>query len=463
MDSTIVTANPPVLAISRNKLGFSFNGAAVTSSQSVTVSFTGGAGGTWSASSNQSNISATPASGQGSGVFQVAVTGGPSGIVTVTSPGAVNSPLQIQVNVSSASLGSPYGSFDTPLDNTPGIAGAIAVTGWALDNIEVLKVDIWREPVGAEPAGLVYIGDAVFVSGARPDVEGLYPNAPLNYRAGWGYLMLTNNLPGQGNGVYRLHAIAHNKSGVSADLGIRTITCDNAHANKPFGTIDTPGQGGTASGSAYVNFGWALTQNPFVIPKDGSTITVYVDGQPQGHPTYNQFRNDVASQFPGLANSSGPVGFFYLDTTALANGVHTLSWVVYDNAGRGDGVGSRFFNVLNTGSGSIAELGQTAEPAQTAGPAQEVRSGFAVPSIVEIEELDRLELTVGAIEGYLVVAGERRGLPVGSSLKDGVFYWQTAAGLLGDYNLIMLRPDGSERRLRVRIRPKRFKTSRSAR
>ena len=43
-------------------------------------------------------------------------------------------------------------------------------------------------------------------------------------------------------------------------LGTRTITCDNAHATLPFGTIDTPGQGETVSGSAYVNFGWALTQ-----------------------------------------------------------------------------------------------------------------------------------------------------------------------------------------------------------
>src|SRR5262249_5616768 len=38
------------------------------------------------------------------------------------------------------------GSFDTPVNNTTGIAGSIAVTGWALDPIEVTKVDIWREP-----------------------------------------------------------------------------------------------------------------------------------------------------------------------------------------------------------------------------------------------------------------------------------------------------------------------------
>jgi dienelactone hydrolase len=450
-DSTIVIANAPVLAISRNKLNFSFNGTTVTSPQAITVSFTGGAAGTWTASSNQSNINVTPSSGQGSGVFQVAVTAGSGGIVTVASPGAVNSPLQIQVNLSPASSGAPFGSFDTPLDNTSRISGAIPVTGWALDNIEIAKVDVWREPVSSEPPGLIYIGDAVFVSGARPDVEGLYPNAPLNYRAGWGYLMLTNSLPALGNGVYRLHAIAHNQAGAATDLGTRTIACDNAHANKPFGTIDTPGQGGTASGNAYLNFGWALTQNPFVIPKDGSTITVFVDGQPQGHPVYNQFRADIANQFPGLANSSGPVGFFYLDTTALSNGVHTISWTVYDNAGRGDGVGSRFFNVFNNAS------------ANAAAPSQNLYADTSIPDKVVIQELDRIELRIGAKEGYLAVGDERRALPIGSSIRDGVFYWQTTAGFLGDYYLILLRPDGSEHRLRVRIHPKSYEEIESIR
>jgi hypothetical protein len=77
-------------------------------------------------------------------------------------------------------------------------------------------------------------------------------------------MLLTNFLPnnggspGPGNGTYRLHAIATNKAGQSFDLGTRSITVDNAHAAKPFGTIDTPVQGGTASGNAFVNFGWAM-------------------------------------------------------------------------------------------------------------------------------------------------------------------------------------------------------------
>ena len=111
-------------------------------------------------------------------------------------------------------------------------------------------------------------------------------------------------------------------------LGSKTVTCDNVHATKPFGAIDTPSQGGTVSGSAYVNFGWVLTQNPKTVPTDGSTIMVYIDGVPIGHPTYNQYRGDIAGLFPGRNNSSGAVGFFTIDTTTLANGVHTISWGV---------------------------------------------------------------------------------------------------------------------------------------
>jgi len=252
------------MSLSRSSLNFGTAGSLVTSAQTITVTFSG-AGLAWTAPSKQPNIAASPGTGTGNGTFQVTASAGPSGIITVSAPGATNPSLQVQVNVNAVTPGAPTGSFDTPADGTSGIAGAIPVTGWALDNIEVTKVDVWREPIAGEPAGLVYIGDAVFVSGARPDVEAASPNVPFNYRGGWGYLLLTNFLPnnggsaGLGNGTYRIHAIAHNKAGASMDFGAHTITVDNAHASKPFGTIDTPGQGGTASGNAYLDFAWVLT------------------------------------------------------------------------------------------------------------------------------------------------------------------------------------------------------------
>ena len=356
--ATVVQASGPSLSLSRNSLNFGVSGSVATSAQTVVVTLVGGDNINWTASSNKANITLSSTSGTGSGTFDVSVTSGSSGIITVTAPGAANSPQQIQVNITSVAPGNPFGSFDTPANNATGIAGAVPVTGWTLDSIEVTSVGLWRDPVPGEPVqanGLVFIGTAGFVADARPDVAATFPTLPWNYRAGWGYMLLTNFLPpngggsgGGGNGTYRLHAIAVNKTGQSVELGVKTITVDNAHASKPFGTIDTPEQGGTVSGNAYVNFGWALTQNPSCIPTDGSTITVVIDGVPVGHPAYNQARSDIATLFPGLCNSNGAVGFFIIDTTKYSNGVHTISWNVFDSAGHGEGIGSRYFTVANT-------------------------------------------------------------------------------------------------------------------
>ena len=96
-----------------------------------------------------------------------------------------------------------------------------------------------------------------------------------------------------------------------------------------------------------VNFGWALTPSPGAIATDGSTLWVYVDSVPVGHPVYNNYRSDIATLFPGYANSNGAIGYYILDTTTLANGIHTIAWSVTDNLGRVTGVGSRYFWVLN--------------------------------------------------------------------------------------------------------------------
>ena len=268
-----VSGSTSALSVNYNSLNVGWSGTLITSPQTVTVNISPAAAVAWTATSNQSNITVNPPSGVGSGALQISVSPGPSGVVTVTAAGATNSPQQIQVNVANVTPGLPFGSFDTPVNNTAGIVGAIPVTGWALDNIEVTSVGIWREPVGGEstsPNGLVLIGNATFVPGARPDVQTTYPNSPWSYRGGWGYMLLTNFLPNPGgplgNGTYRLHAIAVNKAGNQLDLGTRIITVDNAAASTPFGTIDTPDQGGTASGNAFVNFGWALTQNPVPDP-----------------------------------------------------------------------------------------------------------------------------------------------------------------------------------------------------
>jgi hypothetical protein len=256
-------------------------------------------------------------------------------------------PVGAGCDAGAVEVGAPFGVVDTPAGWASGVAGSVAVTGWALDDEGVQSVEIWRDAVAGEGAGPLFVGTATFVSGARPDVAAAYPGFPNADRAGWGYMLLTNMLPAGGNGSVRLHAWAVDTDGRRILLGARVVTAANATAAKPFGTIDTPGQGETVSGTI-VNFGWALTPGAAVVPFDGSTITVYVDGVPIGSPTaYGLARADIDSLFPGYTNTGHAVGYRVIDTTALANGLHTLAWVVTDDQGRADGIGSRYFWVQN--------------------------------------------------------------------------------------------------------------------
>jgi hypothetical protein len=229
------------------------------------------------------------------------------------------------------------------------MAGEVAIGGWVLDDSGVAAVDIYRTPVGGEVVenGLVWFGSASLVEGARPDVAHAYPSYPDASRAGWGYMLLSNLLPNQGNGTFTFHAFVRTVDGANVPIGSKTITIANEGSRAPFGTIDTPAQGQLVSGTI-TNFGWALTPSPYSIPVDGSSIEVYVDGVYRGHPVYNNYRSDIAQLFPEYSNSTGAVGYFTLDTTTLTNGVHTIAWVVRDTGGNASGIGSRFFTVANS-------------------------------------------------------------------------------------------------------------------
>jgi len=450
-DPTTIVALP-TCTFSINPISASPDGSGGRTSVTVTTQ----AGCAWLASPNVPWISNVTSSGIGSGPasYTVAPNTGAARTGTVTIAGQT---LTINEAAGPADTTPPFGSFDTPGDNSNNVVGAVPVTGWALDNVGVAKVEIYRDAVSGEAKGnfgYIFIGTAVFVAGARPDVQALYPNLPNANRAGWGYQLLTNFLPGSGNGTFKLHAIAYDGSNNTVEIGTgKTIICTNASAAKPFGTIDTPGQGETIFGNHYVNFGWALTPGQaFMIPVNGSTITVVIDGVLLGNPTYNNFRSDIASLFPGYTNSQGGVGFFFLDTTKLTNGVHAISWNAFDNANRGEGLGSRYFTVANGGTQNV--------PAVEDVPLENLRLTLPTDEdgvySLDVEEMERIELNVGATAGHSLVNGENETLPVGSTLKRGVFYWQLGPGFLGEHRLVLSRPDGQEVQVRVRIRPKTF-------
>ncbi len=272
-------------------------------------------------------------------------------VVVTPAPGTGYASTTLTVNVTAkapAATAPAVGSFDTPADLQV-VTGELGITGWAVDDVGVKSVDIYRSPLAGEPAqpnGLVYLGSASLVEGARPDIQGSFGTTPLSEKAGWGYMLLTNFLPNLGNGTFTLHVLVTDVDGHVTNLGSRRIVCQNALNVLPFGTIDTPRQGETVSGTI-VNFGWALTPTGTCIPSDGSTIDVIIDNVAVGHPVYNNPRSDIATLFPGLCNSNNAIGYYMLDTTTLANGVHTIAWVARNNVGGATGMGSRYFTVAN--------------------------------------------------------------------------------------------------------------------
>ena len=462
----------------------------VTGAQSLLVDNNGGIL-DWDASSDEGWLSVSPNKGKGSKMIDVSVNpaglaaGTYSGSLKIAAPDASNGTVTVAVRFTvsgNESSSAPFGAFETPVDGTS-VTGNIPVTGWVLDDIEVTGVTIFREPVGSETGGLKFIGEANLVDDARPDMEATYSDYPLSYRSGWGYLLMTHLLPNQGNGSITLVAKAMDKEGNTITLGNKTITVDNGNEGRPFGAIDTPGYGEHIEGSNFVNFGWALTPQPNTIPTDGSTILVWVDGVPLGHVVYNQYRDDVASMFPGYNNSGGAGGYFYLDTTSLPNGVHTIAWSVTDDGGNSEGIGSRYFTVVNAGNpgkskssgmtagaGNMEDLGQIVPRQTTQKETGFMKRGFRPDAGSEvlstdengiagvmISEMERLEVGLGnpIAAAYLVTAnGDLKNLPTGSTVESssGRFSWIPGPGYLGSYLMVFVLEDSEGQYTRTFIR-----------
>jgi len=484
---SIISPPPSSITLNRTRLNFGAVSSNTSPAQTIVIGNSGGGTLNWTAATDVSWLNVNPISGTGSAVVTVAIN--PSGLsagtyigtITISDPNALNTPQLVSVTLNiynPNAVSHAFGEFATPINGST-VRSSIPVTGWVLDDIGVQHVKIYFQ----EKGNLTYIGDAVFVDGARPDVEQAYPDYPFNYQAGWGYLMLTNCFPNAGNGTFKIYAMVTDIEGTCVTLGVKTIHCDNANGVKPFGTIDTPTQGGSASGSSFVNWGWVLTPKPNSIPIDGSTITVWVDGVNIGHPTYNVYRSDIAASFPGYANSNGAAGYFYLDTTAYTNRVHIIQWLAADNAGNIDGIGSRYFSIQNSQSRTPARNNMSIKNKQ--GPVEvdtdtpvQVKKGFILDSelvnhyptdsgeiLVEIEELERLEIafiqTKEVEEHPENIALELLSpLPIGAVLdaQRGIFYWMPGVGFVGDYSFSFLLTDAwgnlIQKNIRIRIRPK---------
>ena len=410
-----------VLSRSEVRFGATENGAITTGAQEVQVHVIGSDTLSWTAtSSDPTVVQVTPSSGTGTGTLTIAINQSqlyPDTLVgewtvTVEAGGASNSPQVVQVPFRVYPAGqttAPFGAFDTPTDQATGLGGSVALTGWALDDIEVTRVELWRNPVGSEATyvgpgqpghGKVFIGTGTFVEGSRPDVEAAYPTYPLAYRAGWGYVMLTRGMPWDGNGcqrqtrgvgrsrtrslqfgpriwrapssstmstwraraeclsTFQVYAVAYDADGHATTLGAKTISLDNTRATQPFGTIDTPAPGATISGSGYVNVGWVLTPNGKYVPHGarGGRAGGHRWGG-RGQPGLLRPPGRHYGQLPRLPQHAGRGALSGAGHDPILERAAYHRVLVTDDAGVQAGLGSRVFRIFNAAAGSTGFVG----------------------------------------------------------------------------------------------------------
>ena len=232
-----------------------------------------------------------------------------------------------------------------------------------------------------------------------------------------------------------------------------------------------------------------LTPMPNKIPINGSTIKVYIDGQYIGHCIYNIYREDIATLFPGYANGEGAMALHDFDTDAYDTGLHTIQWVVTDNAGNTDGIGSRYFTLQNYGyndpaAAKAAQVNSTGKsivgkiPLDRSTPIR-MKTGYREDSepgeiiaekngmfYISSPQDERIVLDISqpyiiSYCGYMKVNGRLRSLPPGASMdtKNGIFYWQPGPASFGTYHLVFITKNeigtASKKYVTIEITPKR--------
>ena len=145
------------------------------------------------------------------------------------------------------------------------------MTGWVLDNIEVTSVGIWREPVHRRvprPQRSGFRWNRDLRSGSAAGMSRTtYPNSPLELSGRLGlhaaHQLLTQPWGPLGNGTYQ----PHRHRGQTKPV----IRWTWESAPSPWTMCMPPNRLAPStlptrvvllSGSTFVNFGWALTQNP---------------------------------------------------------------------------------------------------------------------------------------------------------------------------------------------------------
>ena len=243
---------------------------------------------------------------------------------------AVGPPVLVPPPPPVTSNGPIHISIDTPHYQSPPFSGIAGIGGWAYSkDALVSSVQVSVDGVANGSASL---------GGSRPDVCKAFGAVPGCPNLGWNYALDTTVFA---DGTHNLQVTVSDAQGAKYTAA-QSFTTANYTAGHPTRiNIDSPAsQGATFQGWVPLS-GWALNDNAVI-----SSLTVSVDGQAGFPATYGAGRPDVAAKFPGRPGSPNFGWSYFLDTTKLSNGQHSVA--VSATASNGErAIVSRSFSVAN--------------------------------------------------------------------------------------------------------------------
>jgi hypothetical protein len=222
----------PIIGLSKTDIHFAkVKKGKMTPADSVLISNPGGGVMRWTASSSEAWLALTPKTGAAGREMKIKIVkanglaeGTYPAVITVADPTAANSPQIINVTLTVMAEGTdapPFGEFETPADGATITTATVAVTGWALDDVGMKSVKIYRRVSATKR---VLLGTGRFIAGARPDIEAEHELYPRKDRAGWSFTLKMKKLPNHGVGTYVLLVYVRDLAGHEVLLGAHTIT-----------------------------------------------------------------------------------------------------------------------------------------------------------------------------------------------------------------------------------------------
>lgn len=237
----------------------------------------------------------------------------------------------------------PFGELELPGENQP-MNGVYPVTGWALDDGSIAKIEVLIDGVS----------DAVYGTAGvhRPDISYRFPTHPGAEYAGFIRMFNTSTLT---NGVHSIAIRLTDNQGAVRVIGQRFVqTFNTAYNLPPFGGIDWPEPdhimysdacwipGGYSGGEEYEEpdvvewvSGWALDVGSRTDPGGVAYVQLLVDGVLIKDTMVDAFyyswfehltelvnayglpRMDIANLFPDVPNAKDAGFFFAVDVSDL--------------------------------------------------------------------------------------------------------------------------------------------------